>query len=457
MALPDAVNAHASPSGPRPRDFDRRLQHARIGHLRRHRALPDQLVDAQFVGVEIPLEVLRRQPEVGRADRLVRFLRVLHAGLIAARARVVLLAEHLADDARRLVQRLVAERGRIRPVIGDEALDLAAANLHALEQPLRDLHRPLRREAELAAGFLRERGGGERRRRAFDARLRLDRGHLPGQVPEQPCGERLRSALIEQADIGVGERARARVEVLARGEPHVADARERGRELASLTRQPGLEVPVAARPERPARLFAFHQQPHRHALHAAGAQPGGHLLPQHRRQRVAVEPVEDAAALLRLDQVLVEVVRARHGLFDRLLGDFVEDDPSHRDPGLQDLPQVPADRLAFAVRVGGQQELGRLLHGGFEGRHLLLLVRGHDVIRGEVAIGVHRHPAPRLLADLGRHLGRFLRQIANVAVTGLDAVRVAEKTRQRLRLGRRLDYHQRFRHVFPGSSTFSLP
>ena len=119
----------------------------------------------------MPLEVLRRQAEVGRADRLVRFLRVLHPRLVAPRPRVVVVAEHLADDARRLAQRLLAERGRVGAVVGDEAFDLAAADLHALEQPLRDLHRPLGREPELAAGFLRERGRGERRRGPLDAGL----------------------------------------------------------------------------------------------------------------------------------------------------------------------------------------------------------------------------------------------------------------------------------------------
>ena len=41
-------------------DLDRRAQHARIDHLRRHRPLPDQLVDLQLVGVEHPLELARR-------------------------------------------------------------------------------------------------------------------------------------------------------------------------------------------------------------------------------------------------------------------------------------------------------------------------------------------------------------------------------------------------------------
>ena len=64
----------------------------------------------------------------------------------------------------------------------------------------------------------------------------------------------------------------------------------------------------AARNAQPL-FLAIDDQADGDALHAAGAQAGLHLLPQHRRQRVAVEPIEDAAALLRAHQVLVDVVR----------------------------------------------------------------------------------------------------------------------------------------------------
>ena len=71
-------------------------------------------------------------------------------------------------------------------------------------------------------------------------------------------------------------------------------------------RQPRFEVPVDAGAERAPLFLALDDEPHGHALHAAGAQAGLHLLPEHRRQRVAVEPIEDAAALLGADEVLVD-------------------------------------------------------------------------------------------------------------------------------------------------------
>ena len=117
-----------------------------------------------------------------------------------------------------------------------------------------------------------------------------------------------------------------------------------------------VEIRVARRAEREPLLFAIDDQPDGDALDAAGAQAGLDLLPQHRRQRVAVEAIEDAAAFLRAHQVVVDVVRLLDRLVDGLLGDLVEDDPLDRNLRLQHLEQVPADRLALAVGVGGQHE-----------------------------------------------------------------------------------------------------
>src|SRR5215212_10108739 len=98
--------------------------------------------------------VVRRTRASTICDAMVRFLRVLDAGLVAARRGVVLAPEHLANHASRFVQRLIRERRGIGPVIRDQAFHLTAAGLDALKQPLRDLHRPLGRESELAARFL---------------------------------------------------------------------------------------------------------------------------------------------------------------------------------------------------------------------------------------------------------------------------------------------------------------
>ena len=147
-------------------------------------------------------------------------------------------------------------------MIRDQTFELAAAEVHALEQPLRDLHRPLGREPELAAGFLLQRRGGERRRRPLRARLLLDARDRPRQSPHQrlaqaPCA----SGLVEQPRRVVRFELRPlRVEVLAGGDALVADPRERGGELAAVAAQLRLEIPVARGAEREALFFALDDQ-----------------------------------------------------------------------------------------------------------------------------------------------------------------------------------------------------
>ena len=70
-------------------------------HLAGDGALPDQLVEPRLVGIEVFAHLCRRARKIGRADRLVRFLRVLGLGRIVARLfRQVFLAELVDDRAR---------------------------------------------------------------------------------------------------------------------------------------------------------------------------------------------------------------------------------------------------------------------------------------------------------------------------------------------------------------------
>src|SRR5687768_12589505 len=104
------------------------------------------------------------------------------------------------------------------------------------------------------------------------------------------------------------------------------------------------------------------------------------------------------------------------------------------------------DREGESIRVGGQQQLGGFLHRDLEQRDLLPFVAGHDVVRSEVLIDVDAEPTPLLLLDLLRHVGRRLREVADMAIACLDAVLVAEEAAECLRLRRRFDDHERFCH-----------
>ena len=89
------------------RDFDGRAQKLRVGHLGRHRPLPDQFVHLGFVPMKATSGFVGSQREVRRPDRLVRFLRVLDLFLIAARTAVILVPVHFPDRATQFLQRLL--------------------------------------------------------------------------------------------------------------------------------------------------------------------------------------------------------------------------------------------------------------------------------------------------------------------------------------------------------------
>ena len=122
----------------------------------------------------------------------------------------------------------------------------------------------------------------------------------------------------------------------------------------------------SARDERFDLALALDDQPHRHALHPAGAQALGDLAPQQRRNLVADDAVEDAPGLLGVDPVDVDRHRVLERLLDLGLGDGVEDDAVGLGVGdAQGLFEMPGDGLAFAVQVGCQVDLGSLSLASF--------------------------------------------------------------------------------------------
>ena len=70
MALPDAVKIAGLAVGTGAGNLDRGAQHACVHHLRRHRALPDQLVDPQIAAVERAPRARRAWPRNSTAGSL---------------------------------------------------------------------------------------------------------------------------------------------------------------------------------------------------------------------------------------------------------------------------------------------------------------------------------------------------------------------------------------------------
>ena len=70
--------------------------------------------------------------------------------------------------------------------------------------------------------------------------------------------------------------------------------------------------------------FALDDQAQSDSLHASGGKPAANFIPQQRRNLISDQTVEDAASLLRVDQILINRSRMLEGGLHGPLGDFVE-------------------------------------------------------------------------------------------------------------------------------------
>ena len=287
---------------------------------------------------------------------------------------------------------------------------------------------------QLAPGLLLQRGGHKRRVRFARVRLLLHCGDVHGRGAQR-VGKRVRLLLIDDHRLAL--QPPPVIEVAALGDALAVEGDElrvEGFALLQLRDQ----VPVLRRDERHALAFALDNHAGGHGLDAAGGQARHDLLPQHRRDFVAVEAVEDAAGFLRVDEVHVQLAGVFGGFADGGFGDLVEHHALHRHLRLQGFQKVPGDRFAFAVRVSREQELVGLLELGFEVGDLLFLVRVDDVDRREAVLGVDAEFGPRFLLVLGGDVGGSAGQVADVADGGFHNKVVAQILLDLLRLRRGL-------------------
>ena len=356
----------------------------------------------------------------------MRLLRVLDLGRVDAGA-----GRHLvsAVEGRGLgaggIDGLRAQVHRVGTHVGDEA---------ALVELLGHAHRGVGAEVQLAAGLLLQRGGAEGGVRATGVGLGLNGGDAEG---------RSRQGGRQGAGVGLGERHHVLlleltvgVEVGARGDLRAVQPDQAGGELRPGAGQVGVHVPVGGAGEGHALLLTVDDQAHRDRLDASGRQLRLDLLPQHRRHLEAVEAVEDAAGLLRVDQVEVELAGVVDRLGDRLLGDLVEDHALGGHLGLELAQEVPGDGLPLAVTVGGEQQFVALGEVGLELAHRGALLGVDDVERLEVVLDVDTGAGPLLALVLRGDLRGIARQVTDVAATGLDDVVRTEVPGDLGRLGR---------------------
>ena len=148
---------------------------------------------------------------------------------------------------------------------------------------------------ELARRLLLQARGDEGRRRVAPPLLLLDRGDGPGGAVE---------TAQDLVDALPGVELELLVDLLA---VDLGEAGQERRRLRAL--EPRVDRPVLLRHEGPDLALALDDEAHGDRLHAAGREAAPHLLPEQRRQPVADQPVEHAARLLRVEEVLVEVAR----------------------------------------------------------------------------------------------------------------------------------------------------
>src|SRR5690606_6302325 len=204
----------------------------------------------------------------------------------------------------------------------------------------------------------------------------------------------------------------------------------------------GLDGPVLARLEGLDLLLALDDHAQRRRLHPPGRQPGLDLAPQHRRQVEADQVVERAPRLLGVDQLAGDVARLAHRFLDRARGDLGEHHPLQllaleQAALAQDLRDVPADRLALAVRVGRQPDALGATRGLGDRLDVLFVLVDQLVAHPEAVVRIDR---------------AFLRhQVADVAVRGQDLEVLAEVLVDRLGLGGRFDDEKVLGHRGLGS------
>ena len=392
---------------------DRRRVAEGVGHLRGDRALPDQVVQGQLLLREGARHLAGCTEVVaGRADRLVRLLRALRRGAVQARGLghglgPVELGGLLAGG----VDRLAGQRRGVGTHVGD---------VTGLVEGLGGAHRRGGVPVQLARGLLlegrRREGGG----RAATVGLACHRVDDRGRGVFQRAGVGAGRGLVQVEDAGLGG-LRAQLTLLAevgagrdRVTVHGGHARAEG---LACRREGRVDRPVLGAHVRHAVAFLGHHEARGHRLHAPRRQGRTDLAPQEGRDLVAVEAVEDAARLLRVHEVRIQVTRVLERALDRFLRDFVEHHAAHGNLRLQDLQEVPRDGLTLAVLISCQEKFVGLLEELLKFGDLFLLVRVHHVIGRETLVDVHGEAAEWPLLHILGQLGG-LREITDVADGG---------------------------------------
>ena len=336
----------------------------------------------------------------------MRFLRIL--GLVLVHARAV---GHISR-AEAILDRIAGGHhgfGRHVDAIGPHIGDMPR-----LIQTLRRRHAGLGAHAELAAGLLLQGGGHEGRIGVARRGLGFHRGDL-----EIARCHRLHGQF---GGFGGGDIELIQLLAAQNGQLGFKFLPARGHE-------DGGHAPVFAGAEGLDLHLAFDDQAQTDRLHPACRFGARQLAPQHRRQGEAHQIIQRTAGQIGLHQRGIDLTGVLHRLGHRRFGDGVEGDTADLlallQAGGQRLLQVPADRLALAIRVSRQDQFIIGLQGLGNGADMLLAFGRHLPFHLEIMFGIHRTI--------------FRRQVADMAVRGQNRIAGTKIFVDCLGLGRGFD------------------
>ncbi len=363
-------------------------------HLARDGANPDQLVEFRLIRLEELRDVRGFPREVGRAHGFVRFLRVLRLVFVDAR-RVgnIFLAVFGFDHLARAGDRARIKLDAVGSHIGDEA-DGFAADVGAFVQALRDPHGDRGRKTKFAAGFLLHRRGRERRVGIALRGLCLDRGD--GELRVLQCLLEI-GGFRAGADIEAGDLLAVGADE-TRFESFVARRGQRRRDRPVFLRNKLLDSSSRSQTSRSAT----------DCTRPAEREPGSFRHSTGERVK-PTRLIEGAACEISVHKRRVDLARMRHRFRDGLFGDGVEYDALDflavgRAFFLEDFEDMPRDRFALAIGVGGEDQLVGALQ------------RLCDLV--DAGLGAAVDLPDHLEVVVGRDRAVFRRQVAHMAIGG---------------------------------------
>src|SRR6185436_2804871 len=353
-------------------------------HLRPDKSVPDHLVEAVLLARQEVLDLFGVELHRRRTDGLVRFLRLCSFfDLIYVRfIRKDIGTVFGGDIGYHFSEGIVADAHRVGTHVGDQSGESEGAKLFALIQLLFFLHCGLHRPLETVVGGALQRRGDERRRRGLFLFLPRD------------FADDVLAALERSLDLPRDFLVR-NLGLLP------VDLRQlRGKGRRRIRGELRGERPVFDRNERFDLFLAVDDHLHRHRLHAPRGEAAADFVPQQRRELVADEAVEHAPGLLRVDLVHIDLARILDGFPDGVLRDLVEEDAADLlRVAAEEVHDVPADRLALAIRVGGDENRGRLFRGRLQLADDLLFAL-EDLVGRLERLLVHAQLALRQIAHM---------------------------------------------------------